>query len=70
MRKEIINRIKWEESDRIQIFCNRQYKGYYVRGNIDSVWDSFSFYDEKSKNKTKIVFVCKNCLSKEKSNNK
>jgi len=49
MRKEIINRIKWEESDRIQIFCNRQYKGYYVRGNIDSVWDSFSFYDEKSK---------------------
>jgi len=49
MRKEIINRIKCDESDRIEIFCNRQYKGYYVRGNIDSVQDSVSFYDEKSK---------------------
>jgi len=46
MRKEIINRIKCEdESVRIEIFCNRQYKGYYVRGHIDTIQDSGSVHD-------------------------
>lgn len=41
MRKETINRVVLEPGKQVEIFCKRQYKGYYIRGNIYEITDRF-----------------------------
>jgi len=50
MKKGIIDKAKLEDTRaRIEIFSNRRYKGYYVRGNVITILDSIKADSQKSR---------------------
>jgi len=50
MKKGIIDKAKLEDTRaRIEIFCDRRYKDYYVRGNVIAILDSIKADSQKSR---------------------
>lgn len=42
MKKETLNKTILKKNRPLEIFCNQQYKGYHIRGQIGELYDSFS----------------------------